>query len=95
MVNQARLHFDPDADDLYIGVVEGEIADSRETQQGASGQIIGIEILNVSQRSPGFPASHGDLAKPANYYPARLATTAVSIGYSESMGGPLLRHLRR
>ncbi len=52
-----KLEFDPIADCAYLGISEREIAKTRELEPGiiadydASGALVGIEILSVSQRA--------------------------------------------
>jgi uncharacterized protein YuzE len=51
-----RLRVDRESDALYLRLDESEIIESEETQPGiiidfnAEGKIVGIEILNLSQR---------------------------------------------
>jgi len=52
-----KIEYDPQADALYIRLVAGEVADSDEVREGvvfdydAAGRVLGIEILDVSQRT--------------------------------------------
>ena len=52
-----RVQFDPSADAMYIRLAEGEVAESDVVRDGvvldydADGRVLGIELLNVSQRN--------------------------------------------
>ena len=52
-----RVQYDPAADAMYIRLAEGTVADSDEVRDGvvldydASGRVLGIEVLNISQRT--------------------------------------------
>jgi uncharacterized protein YuzE len=52
-----RVQYDPSADAMYIRLADGEVADSDEVREGvvldydASGRVLGIEVLNLSQRA--------------------------------------------
>ena len=52
-----KLEFDPQADAVYLELTEAEVEKSTEIQPGivldydAEGQVVGIEVLYVSQRS--------------------------------------------
>ena len=52
-----RVQYDPAADAMYIRLAEGTVADSDEVREGvvldydASGRVLGIEVLNISQRT--------------------------------------------
>ena len=52
-----RIQYDPSADAMYIRLVEGVVADSDEVREGvvldydAAGKVLGIEVLNVSERA--------------------------------------------
>jgi len=52
-----KLEFDPQADAVYLELTEAEVEKSTEIQPGivldydAKGQVVGIEVLYVSQRS--------------------------------------------
>lgn len=52
-----KVQFDPSADAMYIRLAEGEVADSDEVRDGVvldydrDGRVLGIELLNVSQRN--------------------------------------------
>jgi uncharacterized protein YuzE len=51
-----KLHFDEAADALYLRLDDSKILDSEEVKPGvvldynASNQVVGIEILKISQR---------------------------------------------
>jgi len=51
-----KLEFDPQADALYLELMEAEVEQSKEIQPGvildydAEGRIVGIEVLYVSKR---------------------------------------------
>lgn len=51
-----KLEFDPQADALYLELMEAEVEQSKEIQTGvildydAEGRIVGIEVLYVSKR---------------------------------------------
>lgn len=52
-----KIEFDPQADALYLELIEAEVEESREIQPGiildysADGEIIGIEVLYMSRRN--------------------------------------------
>lgn len=52
-----KLEFDPQADALYLELMEAEVEESKDIQPGvildydAEGRIVGIEALSVSKRS--------------------------------------------
>jgi len=52
-----KVQYDPAADAMYIRLAEGTVADSDEVREGvvldydASGRVLGIEVLNISQRT--------------------------------------------
>lgn len=52
-----KLEFDPQADAVYLELMDIEVEESREIQSGvildynAEGQVVGIEVLYVSKRS--------------------------------------------
>ncbi len=52
-----KLEFDPQADAVYLELTAAEVEKSTEIQPGivldydAEGQVVGIEVLYVSQRS--------------------------------------------
>lgn len=52
-----RIQYDPSADAMYIRLAEGVVADSDEVREGvvldydAAGKVLGIEVLNVSERA--------------------------------------------
>jgi uncharacterized protein YuzE len=52
-----KFEFDPQADAIYLELIEADVEESREIQPGiildytAEGQIVGIEVLYVSQRT--------------------------------------------
>ena len=56
-----RVTYDPAADALYINVSDGEVAQTREVAPdvnldlGATGEVVGIEILAASARPGGNP----------------------------------------
>ena len=60
-----KLHYDPDADALYLRLTDAKPVDSEEVQPGlildfnALGEVIAIEILNLSKKTntPGKPLS--------------------------------------
>lgn len=53
-----KLHFDPEADALYLRLDDSTIVESEEVQPGvvldfnADNQVVGVEILNVAKRVP-------------------------------------------
>ena len=53
-----RVHFDPDADALYVRLDDSPIVESEEVHPGvvldmnADNQVVGIEILRVADRIP-------------------------------------------
>lgn len=53
-----KLHFDPEADALYLRLDDSSIVESEEVQPGvaldfnADNQVVGVEILNVAKRVP-------------------------------------------
>jgi uncharacterized protein YuzE len=53
-----KLHFDENADALYMRLDDSEIVDSQEVQPGVvldfneDNQVVGIEILRVKERIP-------------------------------------------
>ncbi|MGH7557847.1 MAG: DUF2283 domain-containing protein [Gemmatimonadota bacterium] len=54
-----RLHYDEEADALYLRLDESEIVESEEVRPGivpdfdANRQAVGVEILNLESRVPG------------------------------------------
>lgn len=54
-----RLHYDKEADALYLRLDESEIVESEEVRPGilldfnADEQVVGVEILNLESRVPG------------------------------------------
>ena len=52
-----KIEYDPKADAMYIRLADGQVADSDEVRPGvvfdfdADGRVLGIEMLDVSQRS--------------------------------------------
>ncbi len=52
-----KFEFDPQADAVYLELVDAEVEDSSEIQPGiimdydAEGRIVGIEVLYVSKRT--------------------------------------------
>jgi uncharacterized protein YuzE len=54
-----RVHFDPEADALYLRLDDSTIVESEEVHPGvildfdANDEVVGIEILRVGQRVPG------------------------------------------
>ena len=57
-----RLHVDQEADALYLRLDESKIVDSEEVSPGvvldfnADHQVVGVEILQLSQRAPSLEA---------------------------------------
>ena len=57
-----RLHVDHEADALYLRLDESKIVDSEEVSPGvvldynAKNEVVGVEILNLSTRSPQIEA---------------------------------------
>jgi uncharacterized protein YuzE len=55
-----RLHVDKEADALYLRLDDSKIIESEEVAPGvildfnAANQVVGIEMLHLSQRSPEF-----------------------------------------
>jgi uncharacterized protein YuzE len=53
-----RLHYDEQADALYLRLDDSDIVESDEVQPGvvldfdAHGQVVGVEILRVKERVP-------------------------------------------
>lgn len=53
-----RVHFDPDADALYVRLDESPIVESEEVYPGvvldfnADNHVVGIEVLKVADRIP-------------------------------------------
>ena len=53
-----KLHIDKEADALYLRLDESEIVESDEVSPGvildfnASNQVVGVEMLNLSTRTP-------------------------------------------
>lgn len=53
-----KVHFDEQADALYLRLDDSEIVDSEEVKPGividfdAKDQVVGIEVLRVKQRVP-------------------------------------------
>ncbi|MGH7562883.1 MAG: DUF2283 domain-containing protein [Gemmatimonadota bacterium] len=54
-----RLHYDEEADALYLRLDESEIVESEEVRPGivldinTDRQVVGVEILNLESRVPG------------------------------------------
>jgi uncharacterized protein YuzE len=54
-----RLHYDKEADALYLRLDESEIVELEEVRPGivldfnADQQVVGVEILNLESRVPG------------------------------------------
>mgnify|MGYP003608129871 FL=1 len=52
-----KLEFDPEADAVYLELIDAEVEASKEVQPGIildydlEGRVVGIEVLHVSQRS--------------------------------------------
>ena len=52
-----KIEYDPKADAMYIRLIAGTVAESDEVRPGvvfdfdASGRVLGIEMLDVSQRT--------------------------------------------
>ncbi|MBI4517207.1 MAG: DUF2283 domain-containing protein [Deltaproteobacteria bacterium] len=57
-----RLHVDQEADALYLRLDDSPIVESEEVSPGvvldfnADNQVVGVEILRLSQRAPGLDA---------------------------------------
>ena len=53
-----RLHVDKDADALYLRLDDSKVIESEEVSPGvaldfdARNQVVGIEVLNLSKRTP-------------------------------------------
>jgi len=53
-----KLTVDPEADALYLRLIDGEIADSEQVAPGvvldydARDNVVGVELLHLSRRSP-------------------------------------------
>ena len=53
-----KIEYDPKADAMYIRLANGAVSDSDEVRPGvvldfdAEGNVLGIEMLNVSLRTP-------------------------------------------
>jgi len=53
-----KLHIDKEADALYLRLDDSDIIESEEVSPGvvldfnASNQVVGVEMLNLSKRSP-------------------------------------------
>jgi len=62
-----RMRWDKQADALYIRFDEAKIVESEEVSDGiildfdASGQVVGLEMLDVRQRSPNADLSRVDV----------------------------------
>lgn len=54
-----KLKVDPDADALYLRLDDSRIIDSEEVATGVvldyneQGQVVGVEVLGISKRTPG------------------------------------------
>ena len=52
-----KIEYDPKADAMYIRLIAGTVVESDEVRPGvvfdldAAGRVLGIEMLNVSQRT--------------------------------------------
>ena len=52
-----KIEYDPKADAMYIRMIAGTVVESDEVRPGvvfdldAAGRVLGIEMLNVSQRT--------------------------------------------
>ena len=52
-----KIEYDQQADDMYIRLRAGDVAESEEVRRGvvldfdAQGQVLGIEMLDVSKRT--------------------------------------------
>jgi uncharacterized protein YuzE len=52
-----KLEFDPEADAVYLELIDAEVEASKEVQPGIildydlEGRVVGIEVLHVSQRN--------------------------------------------
>ena len=55
-----KVHFDEQADALYLRLDESKIIESEEVSPGvvldfkAENQVVGVEILHLSRRTPGL-----------------------------------------
>jgi uncharacterized protein YuzE len=65
-----KISYDSEADALYIRISDGEFGENREPipgvvlDVGKSGELLGIEILEVSQRYPLKDLAHVDITMP-------------------------------
>jgi uncharacterized protein YuzE len=59
-----RVHFDPEADALYLRLDESAIVESEEVHPGvildcnADDEVVGVEVLRVARRVPGADLTH-------------------------------------
>ncbi|MDQ3565508.1 MAG: DUF2283 domain-containing protein [Pseudomonadota bacterium] len=47
-----RLHVDQEADALYLRLDDSKIVESEEVSPGIDNQVVGVEILHLSRRTP-------------------------------------------
>lgn len=65
-----KITYDPEADALYIRIGDGEFRENKEPVPGVildigkNGELLGIEILEVSQRYPLKELTHVDVSMP-------------------------------
>ena len=65
-----KITYDTEADALYIRMGDGEFAENKEPVPGvildigSKGELLGIEILNASQRYPLEELAHVDITMP-------------------------------
>jgi uncharacterized protein YuzE len=61
-----RVHFDEQADALYVRLADSSIVESEELRPGLivdldeRGEVMGLEILDVAQRVPAADLKHTD-----------------------------------
>jgi len=62
-----RLHIDPEADALYLRLDDSKIVESEQVSPGVvldfngKGQVVGVEMLNLSRRTPELDLKHIEL----------------------------------
>ncbi len=65
-----KITYDPEADALYIHIGDGEFRENREPVPGVildigkNGELLGIEILEASQRYPLKELTHVEVSMP-------------------------------